>query len=344
MGPDLYPLRCMPHQVPQTVDLVVPRRDSAGNPICRQDIEGYLDDDEVPGGTGAMQSGNVLWELIRNKILKYPEDEEHLGITWLAVDVMSDDDIQSASEDDDDDSPAGGGGDPAGGGGDPDGSGPSTVDYVNEDPGSSSEDLVELGLGSQGSLTNRSIQEIRDALPDGALLGDGGYDNLAPPLNIGSDRQSVMLSGNLVTLEDAAIENRVRAVMALIGGNRRNVTLTGGLYRAVVRNHGYDDWEALTLSSHKAVLTEIEMTIRDDSTLWTRASRLAGGGRGSVQATINDLISEWEQNGAADLYGGDLDKARDRLRAHLESQYQSVAEFDADDYVDPCSLHRRWGR
>ena len=129
-----------------------------------------------------------------------------------------------------------------------------------------------------------------------------------------------MLSGNLVTLADAATRRRLRAVMTRIGENVRTGALTRNLFLQAVRTTGYD-WDAVSPETRKDILIYIEGGIQHDSSFWTRASHLAGGGRANRQTIINDLMTEWgDPNGIApSLYGRDFEEARVRLRAHLES-------------------------
>ena len=187
----------------------------------------------------------------------------------------------------------------------------------------------------QVEVANRIIRELNDALPDGALLGENGYDDFAPPLDVGSDSQSVILSGNMVTLEEAAIRRRVTSIMRQIGANVRTGAL-GNLFMQAVATIGLGDWETLTLNTRKVILKYIEGGIRIDSSFWTRAGHMVGGGRETRQEQIDRHMNEWgHSSGIAPLlYGRDFEEAGDRPRAHLESRYQSVTEFDENEYVD----------
>ena len=187
----------------------------------------------------------------------------------------------------------------------------------------------------QVEVANRIIRELNDALPDGALLGENGYDDFAPPLDVGSDSQSVILSGNMVTLEEAAIRRRVTSIMRQIGANVRTGAL-GNLFMQALQTTGYGDWVTVTLNTLSAILDVIEGGIEHDWYFWTRAGHEAGGGRRTIQEHIGEQMKDWgsPDGFASALYGPDFAEAGDRLRAHMESRYRLVTEFDADDYAD----------
>ena len=258
----------------------------------------------------------LVWEQIRSKILNYPEDEAHLGITWNGVTYTSAD-IDDASDDDE-----------------------SSSDE------SSDEDLEELDNVDVMRLAEDLIEEAVDWMEVRGQMGAMLVGvSLRPPLNVGTDSQSILLGdGTRHTVEGHALETRRRAFMRVIGGNARDGTLEGDgtLANAMIQHFnstGYT-WEKLTIESHRALLDRVEGLIDLDSQYWTRAGRMVDESPiqpGMTTSNIVDnMLDQWAREVGHLLYRGAMfDSARQQLRVNLESRYEERGVYsDAVMYVD----------
>ena len=287
--------------VVRTIDFDVPRRTPEGRKIRRRDIERMIDD--VPAGVGAMAPGNMMWHYARQIILSYPEYEKHLGIEWGD---MTDESIEGASDDE---------------------------ESSSDESSSSEEEEKNLDLDGQKDVVKRIMRELNEVLGPGALLPGGAF---GPPFDIGTDSQSIVLSGDQrITLEEDAARRRVRGIMQRMRADVRTGALGSVLFQQAVQRAGYGDWTELSKDTRVGILGYIEEKVDRDSLFWTRAGHHVGEGPQTVQEQIDEQMHDWEMDGfALQLYGPDFDEAADLLRAHMESRYKPPVEFDADDLAD----------